>query len=258
MMKASPYYFDPDLLHCQWWLATTSPQISYNRPLLQYHLPAMSESLDKQEWLNNIDDSWGISDRKGLHQTIYSLVTAQTHGSIWQNELSLRACCSDREWAAHVNQKSMIHRGEMQFLDALYRHVGMSGFRGWDYCRGSYLTRFGLYTGWVTEEEFSFLLNYISTQIQRYFNNWQQYLQSFIFGRSYWQYLVDEDPDEDNLPYLLNDGFHLGVSRFFEQIEDDPDCPIPELPWNVTLPELDVPETLHRLLKEESERDQHQ
>jgi hypothetical protein len=254
MDKTSPYYFDFERPYCQWWLAITSTQISYNRNWFDYHRPGMiRDDMDPQQQILEVGEAWNFTDRKGLHQAIYSLATAQTHGNIWQDELARRACSSAQSWQRRIESTDdPVARGEMHYLDTIYRHVGIAGFRGWDYSRGSFLVRSGYAADWVTAEEFAFLLNFLARQIQYHFNNWSHYLQSFIYGRTYWQYLVDEDPDEQNLPYLLNNGFGLGVSRFFQQIENDPDCPIPSLPWDIPLPQLTIPDSLNTLLNQDA------
>ncbi|MEI8632643.1 hypothetical protein P4S72_12965 [Vibrio sp. PP-XX7] len=74
----------------------------------------------------------GFSDRKGLHETIYSLATAlETHGHVWQDELAQRACSASWEvWEQRImNTENQVAKGEMRFLDVIYRHVGTAGMR---------------------------------------------------------------------------------------------------------------------------------
>jgi hypothetical protein len=255
MNTESLYTFDPTLPHCQWWLAITAPQISYNQPSLTYRSIGMrTDDRSPDEWIQEIGKSWNFNHRRGLHQVIHSLAMGQIDGQIWQEEFAQRACCTPHEWDNRIQMApNGIAQGEMRYLDAVYRHVGTAGFRGWDFCRGSFMARAGYHAGWVTIVELTFLLNFFSTQIQRYFDSWQQYLQSFIFGRTYSRYLSDADSDEVNLPYLLGNGFDLGISTFFHQIENDQRCPIFSLPWQTPLPQLSAPESLQQLLSSDEE-----
>ncbi|UTM58486.1 DUF1266 domain-containing protein [Photobacterium sp. CCB-ST2H9] len=254
-MPSPQYTFDANLPHCQWWLAITSPQISYNREMYDYDIPGMKKTQDGlEEWAQSFSNSWNIESRREWHQMIHQLAMADVHGSIWSHEFSRRACMTNAQWLRRIDGvESEVAKAEMRYVDVVYRHVGEAGFRAWDYCRGSFLTRAGYAVGQVTQEEFAFLLNYLCRQIQHHFSSWEQYLQSFIFGRNYWEYMNDNDDDLDNIPYLLNNGFNIGVSNFFETIESDPDIPIPALAWQTALPEIRVPESLATLLNEEKE-----
>ncbi|WP_249199205.1 DUF1266 domain-containing protein [Photobacterium sp. GJ3] len=254
-MSISAYKFDLSLPHCQWWLAITSPQICYNREHYDYDMPGMRTSeAGLAEWAKNISESWGIETRRDWHQMIHQLAMAEVHGNVWRSEFSRRACMTNQAWLQRIDAtKSEVAQGELRFVDAVFRHVGVAGFKAWDYCRASFLTRAGYAIGKVTQEEFAFLLNYLSRQIQRDYLSWEQYLQSFIFGRAYWEYMNDEDEDEVNIPYLLSNGFGIGYSQFFNLIDNDPDIPIPALAWDVRLPDIQVPESLNALLNETSE-----
>ncbi|NAW64283.1 DUF1266 domain-containing protein [Photobacterium halotolerans] len=254
-MSSSQYIFDTSLPHCQWWLAITSPQICYSRDLYDYHIPGMRKTDDDLEaWGRSITDSWGIENRRDWHQVIHQLAMAEVHGKIWMSEFSRRACMTSSGWEQRIaDADDEVAQGEMRFLDVVYRHVGQVGFKAWDYCRGSFLTRAGYVLGMVTQEEFAFLLNYFSQQIQKQFSGWEQYQHSFIFGRSYWEYINDQDDDQVNIPYLLNSGFSIGYSQFFNLIENDPDIPIPALNWHTELPDIRIPETLRSLLNEKEE-----
>lgn len=245
----SPYQFDATLPHCQWWLAITAAQVSYNRDFLHYAKPGMiADDTDPQEWIKSVGNSWNFSDRDGLLLTIRNAITANIHGDTWLNQFASRACMTEREWQAQVNSASNeVSQGEMQFLNAAFLHVGTSGFRGWDYSRGSFLVRAGYSAGWLSDEEFAYLLNLLSIQIQHYFSGWDQYLQSFIYGRTYWQYMQDNDAPEDSVIYLTSAGFGLGILDFFQQLEDDPECPLPHLCWDVSLPRLEIPSSIANL-----------
>ncbi|CZF84319.1 DUF1266 domain-containing protein [Grimontia marina] len=245
--------FDPSLPHCQWWLAITSPQISYNRGDYDYDLPTLKRDLDDPvEWGKNFIDWWGIDTRREWHEMIHRLAMAEVHGDVWAGEFGRRACMSANEWQQRIDRvQNPVAKAEMSYLDAAYRHVGVAGFKGWDFCRGSFLTRAGFCAGKVTQEEFAFLLNYFSRQIQAHFSSWEQYTQSFVFGRNYWEYMNDQDEDSDNISYLLNNGFYVGFSSFYQCLEEDTDCPIPALDWNVELPNIRQPESLRAILSDE-------
>ncbi|MEZ8029831.1 DUF1266 domain-containing protein [Enterovibrio norvegicus] len=252
---ASLYRFDMALPHCQWWLAITSPQISYNRGALDYDILEMRQRLeDANAWAAEFVDSWGIETRREWHQMIYRLAMGEVHGNMWEYEFNRRGFVSAKQWQDRLNNNgNEVAQGEMRYLDVVYRHVGSAGFRAWDFCRGSFLVRAGYAVGKVTAEECAFLLNYLSQQAQRYFSSWDHYLQSFIFGRNYWEYINDEDDDIDNIPYLLSNGFHVGFSAFFEALDNDPDSPIPALAWDTALPLMEPPESLTAILNEIAE-----
>lgn len=253
MTAQTPYTFDFSLPHCQWWLAITAPQISYNRGEYDYDLPTLKrDAHDLEAWGKSFADSWGIETRREWHQMIHRLAMGEVHGDVWEGEFGRRACMSANEWQQRIDSvQNEVAKAEMQYLDAAYRHVGIAGFKAWDFCRGSFLTRAGFSAGKVTQEEFAFLLNYFCLQIQKHFSSWEQYSQSFILGRNYWEYINDQDEDIDNVKYLLNNGFYIGFSNFFQSLEQDKDCPIPALEWNTTLPVVPQPESLRALLSEE-------
>ncbi|SKA56035.1 DUF1266 domain-containing protein [Enterovibrio nigricans] len=255
MPSSHRYALDPRQPHCQWWLAIAAPQISYNRQDFDYLLPELRRQVeDVSDWEKSFVEWWGISTRREWHEMIHRLAMGEVHGDIWRNEFGRRACMTGKEWEERIHAvHSEVAKAEMRYLDATYRHSGKFGFLAWDYSRAGFFVRAGFCLGKVTQEECAFLLNFLSKQIRHRFAGWSEYLHSFIFGRNYWDYIHDEDDDLVNVPYLLNDGFHVSFSRFFEDIENDKDCPIHWLDWGVPLPELDAPESLIAILNEEPE-----
>ncbi|KXF83412.1 hypothetical protein [Enterovibrio coralii] len=93
MTTSSLYAIDPDLPHCQWWLAVASPQVSYNRRDFEYLLPELKRDVeDVADWEKSFVEWWGIETRREWHEMIHRLAMGEVHGDIWRNEFCRRAC----------------------------------------------------------------------------------------------------------------------------------------------------------------------
>lgn len=248
--------FNKERPHCQFWLATTVPQMLYCRRWADYDLVGMKRDDDLQtdeSYKAGFIDSWGIDTREEWHDMIHRLSLGEVHGETWQPLFSRRACSTTSQWLAFIenHEGNPIAQGELRYIDIVYRHVGHIGFLAWDYVRGTFLTRAGYQVGVVTEEECAFLLNYFGHLIQQSFSSWNQYIASFILGRAYWVYSsADQEEQEQQLAALLNDGLGKTFDDYFALLYNDKDVPIDHVDWQTELPSLEVPESLRRVLEQ--------
>ncbi len=253
----SVYQFNFAQPHCQWWLAITSPQISYGRHYYDYHLPGMKRAdceQSDQAWRDELTETWGIETREQWLATLFRLLDAGVHGQVWQAQFGLRACLTASQWQQRIHQVAgQVASAEMRYLDAIYRQVGVAGFKGWDFCRGSFLTRAGWLIGVLSADEFAYFLNHFSVQIQHSFTSWEHYFKSFIFGRNYWQYVTYQDEAERHATQLLDQGFEVTYSRFFASLRNDADAFVFDLAWDTPLPDVPIPDSLVMLLDVEQE-----
>lgn len=254
--------FDKEAPHCQFWLATTVPQMLYCRRWADYDRVGMKRDDELQtdeSYKAGFIDSWGIDTREDWHAMIHRLSLGEVHGDTWQHLFSRRACSTPSQWLTFIeNQEgNPIAQGELRYIDVVYRQVGHIGFLAWDYVRGTFLTRAGYQVGVVTEEECAFLLNHFAQLIQRSFHGWNQYIASFILGRAYWVYSSsDEEEQENQLAALLNTGLGKTFDDYFTLLHNDQDVPIAHIDWDTPLPSLPVPESLQHVLAQIQNNDQ--
>ncbi|MBF9003598.1 MULTISPECIES: DUF1266 domain-containing protein [Vibrio] len=248
--------FNKDLPHCQFWLATTVPQMLYCRRWADYDLIGMKRDDDNLEsdesFKAGFINSWGIDTREDWHEMIHRLATGEVHGDVWQHLFSRRATSTPMQWSTLIENHSddPVFQGELRYVDIVYRKVGHQGFLAWDYVRGTFLTRAGFQVGVVTAEECAFLLNYFSHLMQRHFSNWHQYLYSFILGRGFWVYnKAEAEEREQQITTLLDEGLGHTFDEYFAYLHNDKDVPIDHIDWNTELPDLAVPQSLQQVLE---------
>ncbi len=246
------FSFDLNAPYVRWWLAMTSPQISYGRHSYDYERLGMTrdQGIEASElWRQELVEIWGIEHRFEWLEMIFRLAEARVHGQTWRSEFGRRACLTSSEWQQRVSEVAgVVAQAEMRFLDTTYRQVGVVGFQAWDYCRATFLVRAGYELEVFSQSELAYLLNFIGQRVQAHFHSWEHYIKSFILGRTYWQYSVQDDP-EKSISGLLNDGLYQAVSEFFYNLKQDKEALIFAIDWQTPLPSLMMPDSLDRDLE---------
>ncbi len=248
-MGSSDFKLDATQKHVQFYLTTTAPML-VGMNWAEYLTPDMIHNSEPPEqWQDSINQAWGIQNQTDLYRMIWRLAMMDVHGQDWQNYFSQFRCSLSSEWHSSFTVfHSPVEKAEQQFMDMVARLVGEEGFYAWDYVRGSYLVRSGLYTGWIPEEHATFFLNVIAHQAQNHFRSWDAYIRSYICGRAIWAFHSFDDAEQiQAIPALLDGHIESGfnsISSFYEHYESDSQCPLHWMPWPIPLPELMAPQSL--------------
>ncbi|BDM63433.1 hypothetical protein NFHSH190041_08850 [Shewanella sp. NFH-SH190041] len=246
--------FDTSLPHCQWWMALTTSQSIVDDDVYDFMaLGLRKDHPDKADWLNDLNNGWGISSREEFLHTIMRLIHAEVHGDSLLSELDFIHFAGSDQWQEYIDdQQDDKIRTTAQFADLLYHHCGLGGIRAWDYSRAGYLIRACYFCEQLTHDETCFLLNLTAQRAQYFYHSWEQYLAASILGRNYWLFgnKTRQGPLENWGDKLLNQGLGYEYDEFYQDLL--PYQPLfNQLDWHTPLPELAVPISLSELFNQE-------
>nr|WP_159063701.1 DUF1266 domain-containing protein [Thaumasiovibrio occultus] len=250
----SDYTIDLSVPHCRWWLAVTAPFSSWRSCCDWDHLH-ICHSTSKEEHLEGLDESWGITSRKELHHMIRRLAHGEVHADGDDHSFDRFLCSAPAQWRDFLaSAKDEEQFNVRKFHEMTIRLVGRVGFMAFDHARATALVRWGHQLDWVTDEELAFLLSYVAHEVQRHYLNWDQYLHSYALGRSWWVYTINESQTAEKLLNGGNDQGSISYRRYLNAFKSDTMPDYENLPFNMPLPHLDVPESLIKLFEsDESE-----
>ena len=244
---------DASLPHVQFYLTTTAPML-VGATWATYLLPEMANDMSSPEqWQQDINESWGLETRTDLYRMIWRLAMMDVHGDDWHHHFIRYRCNSANEWRSSLTMDgNPTQIAEQKFMDMVAKLVGEEGFYAWDFVRGSYLTRAGLYTGWVPEADAIYLLNVISHQAQRHFRSWETYIRSYLCGRALWAFhCFDAEERLEHINSFLSGDIKSGfnsMAKFYHHFESDERCPLHWMKWNIFLPEMSAPQSLQDVM----------
>lgn len=229
----------------RWWMATAIPMANIRGKNVDYWtLELFSEETTEEEVRKDVMDYWDISDADSCKSIVRELLDGEHVGHIWQNRFRKRSCVTEHQWQEIIDKSpSTLDAGELLFTDSVYQQAGVAGFLAWDLSRGAYLIRQGYFLGWITKAELIFILSQIAFHTQDNFSCWREFTNSFIFGRNVSSYLSEEDLTA-NIEQLNSSGFALYYNNYFNYFEDDYRNEVYNIPWNTSLPYIDIPESL--------------
>lgn len=240
----------------RWWLAISIPVHHLSHFEIEPNkLSLYPSTTDPQEVKESVEQYWNIHSRSKAIETIQELLQCQYFGQVWQPDLTLRACCSERAWQNKTEkQEDNIRAEELRFVDTVYSQSGSAGFFGWDLARGAYLTRQCYFLGYIDKDETLFILNQYSFAIQRYYSSWKSYLSSVIYGRMTNIYLNDRDNGDavTGIVALIDSGYGQGYLYSFHHQNDTINNILSSIDWKESFPYLEVPETLQNNTLEET------
>lgn len=239
--KCSQYSIE--MPHVRWWLALTAPQIYQSDDYFDIWLPGMKHKNNPdrdRDWKESIQGGWGLDTDDDWFSTIQTLVAGNMHGQSWSKFLGERSLATATEWQHKMQSKDPIFANEMAFVDMVYRHVDIAGFRAWDYCRGGFLIRSGYHLGVLNEDEWAFFLNYLAREARYWFSSWEQYCQSYLYGYNVWSYMNNKQKGVDSTARLLGSGTPQNYAELFQHINDG-QLPLNDILWDTPLPDIAMP-----------------
>ncbi|UAK73348.1 DUF1266 domain-containing protein [Aeromonas enteropelogenes] len=239
--------------HERWWLTLSSPQIGFQTELRDYLKP--TSLIDGIPEDDDVGEGWGISDRLGLHRQIIRLANGNTHGGWFYQDYCRFFCQLPSQWQAiRDSQTSPKYQAQLDFVAETAPYIGSGGIHAWDYGRAAFLVREGLRLGWVSDEEFAFIHNYLSHQARRHYNSWLQYTQAWYAGRSIWLLSLEEDDTPEVAAALLTGWIAKDTRNRFRNTLNDTRNPIHGQGWHdVALPDIEAPESLTKLLDNDAQ-----
>ena len=76
-----------------------------------------------------------------------------------------------------------------------YRRYGENALLGWDVGRAAYIIQWCYFVGYVSMEEVLEIGVEAGKMAQKYFQNWEEMMESYLLGGQYWQREDASDPD---------------------------------------------------------------
>lgn len=225
-----------------WLMALSSPMVALNiKGGASYSIPSFwsVDTANKED--NLLKSSWGIESREGLLSTVIRMMDHGHATSIGGRYWAWHESLPSERANARANM-SEIARLQDAFLDKTAMLTGRGGIRAWDLGRMGFLLRNGLYLGYISEQEFSYLQLQLGFRALYWHHSWEQYLQAFFCGRLLWMTLGMEDPGEVN--DLLFGAAPGWLPRVFNEVMNSSDNPASYLPWKIRLDHLDRPDSL--------------
>ncbi len=246
MDSTSTYRVELPSEYSKWWLATAIPMANIRSLDVNYQLPQLfTESNSRETLKDDVLHYWDISDKEKAKSVIRELLDGEYVGNVWQSHFQQRSCSTEHQWQERTSKESsQIAQGELQFIDSVYQQVGVAGFLAWDLSRGAYLLRQSYFLGWVSDAEFLFILNLFASRTQHNFSSWKQFTTSFIFGLHVNSYLNNNDESTGSIEQLKSHGFGLSYNNDFHNMKALFDDDVFNIPWNVDLPSLAIPDSL--------------
>lgn len=235
-----------------WFFAITAPMLllNDNSELNEIWMYESNKNRTLEESREGIDESWGIKSRQEHIETINRLINLDVHGHGIRDAFD-RIAFSGPQELDEVEQRMTDEqqRNEFRYHRMTYDLVGDARFFGFDLARASFLTRHATILQWLSEEEVLFYLSVIAHRIQQLFPDWDTYHKSYILGRNWWCYTVEDYGPE----LILNKGDFGGFNAFFQCLTQ-PRAPVwSSLPFDMVLPRYEAPSSLYEQEQEQEE-----
>lgn len=189
-----------------------------------YHIfgGAKINAANRQLQLQQLDEWWGVTDKSSAEKTMDWLLT-KGHRSAFRKvmkdfEADGIADIPEKERAAYLyDSYDMTEAEAARYADfySAYAEHGEAAIAAWDYSRA--MTLFGWYyiAGYYTEEEAMKRALALAGTMQRTYDSWDSFMESYLLGYTYW---AEEDSDERRSVY--------------EELKAAPDGPY-NVSWNM-------------------------
>jgi len=223
----------------RWLLALSAPMVAINAG------PGADYDCDKFYPFDtsvDLSESWGIDSREQLFEMILRMID-NGHADDLAHYFRLWHRLSLTEWHNYAAHQTP----DVQVLLALVADsavmCGDGGIRAWDLARMGFLCRIGLLNGWITPEENVWLHSRLAVRARYYNTSCQRYNAGFIIGRLYWQSLNASEADARRYAFSIDAGSTTNI-ELMRQLYTHPESPMPQLPWHITMIEIDKPASL--------------
>ncbi|MGA3130202.1 MAG: ankyrin repeat domain-containing protein [Terracidiphilus sp.] len=170
---------------------------------------------------NMLQNWWDIGNRdeflqalqwidEGGHRQLFSTLGART-ANLSPDELSSAVQHLNAEDA---NSVTMAHR--------YYEKYGAQSLTGWDYARYINLCRWGVSSGYISEEEAWPRVMHAAQILQQTFSSWREFGENYLVGRDFW-----------SLSQTRIDGQQMRA--IYQKLLNDPGSPWNRIPWSLPL-----------------------
>ncbi len=159
---------------------------------------------NKQESVDSIKrslwDYWEIQGHESAMDTMTRLVRSgmrRWYGEEMQKLETVYHGYSEEELIEVARQENP-KADEDSFLPKMimaYRRYGENALLGWDAGRAAYIIQWCYFVGYVSMEEVLEIGVEAGKMAQKYFQNWEEMMESYLLGGQYWQREDASDPD---------------------------------------------------------------
>ena len=174
-----------------------------------------------------LERDWGVTDQASLEETVERLVT-KGHNSEALDYLA-------QSGTEGMTREDLITAMETNGFDDEEQTIMLAAFdaknaygdhaiAGWDLSRAMSLLGWGYLAGFYTYEEAMDKSLVTAQMIQQEFTSWDDFMNSYFYGYSYWSGNAPEDTDSQ--AYKRR--------RLFEEIKEEDNSPF-SADWNTSL-----------------------
>lgn len=223
----------------RWLLALSAPMVAINAG------PGADYDCDKFYPFDtsvDLSESWGIDSREQLFEMILRMID-NGHADDLAHYIRLWHRLSLTEWHNYAAHQTPAVQVLLALVADSAVMCGDGGIRAWDLARMGFLCRIGLLNGWITPEENFWLHSRLAVRARYYYTSWQRYNAGFIIGRLYWQSLNASEADARRYAFSIDAGSTTNI-ELMRQLYTHPESPMPQLPWHITMIEMDKPASL--------------
>ena len=212
---------------------------SGNKP--SHSSPAMYTAIDHVD----LSESWGITDRESLINTIYRM-TDDGHASPLASLYNHWFMFTPAQWRQYIAQLNEQQRIYAQFVAETATCCGRSGIKAWDYVRMGFLCRMGVLNNWLTEEESLWLQSRVYARALYFYRDWIHYFTAYSLGRLYWQADAEEGFSAMQ-EYFTRLKYGRSGARMFDELASHVDSFYAALPWRPLAAQPECPDTLEKV-----------
>ena len=171
----------------QYAIAFSSNLFELNR---QYHLDFTGRTVlgnDSSDPAELLKDSWGITDGQGLLDSFNSLEN-YGHSGAYKSLSDLLDKYPDKNpfEIAVAEHLSILDITRLLFVRDTRQALGIHGIEAWDEGREITIMRWGIASGYITEEEAKGLIAPVVERIRQNYINWNDYINHYIQGRRFY------------------------------------------------------------------------
>ena len=138
------------------------------------------------EWARYIlEDSWGVTDRESLIQTVCSM-TDSGHNADFQSDVAMIEGMSAVEYREVLKNAEGMDAYMFPYTKRLGEKWGDRGILCWDLFRMSNLVQWGYAAGYLTYPEALALLEPAAALVQENFKSWDEAFENYLDGYNWW------------------------------------------------------------------------
>lgn len=226
---------DVDCDTLQWFNATYAMFLESSG--MDYHLIGGNDdrSSSNVDYIRNqLDRSWGITDRASTVDTLYWLIQSG-HAEGFAEEIQMMGLYGFLELSKEELRQTVLEMADGENLTeenalsvadyfwqeiAIYETCGENGIDAWDYCRFMQIAGSCYYAGYLTLEESLDVQLEAARAIQMQFGSWEEMNQSYLQGYIFWV-------DNSTAAYIRE--------RAYERLQEAKDSPFRLLDFDMPL-----------------------